>query len=571
MLPDGVLDVLVSYIGGPRAAVVAGIHGVCRRWHDVVMKHAGWEHACVDEGVGRINRPDGEAVEWSRHFLSYGESLATQSKIMEAVMERKNVFMSGSGGVGKSVLIKVLAEQLTALDMNVHVVATTGMAATLIGGTTLHRWGGVGLAKEPARDLLKRMRYETRKRWRGTDVLILDEVSMLDPELFGKFDEIARILRSCHDKLFGGIQLILSGDFFQLPPVKPEGPYRFVFQHPEWEKGIHCAYILKHVYRTTDALFTEVLGRVRSADHTEEDVAILRTRLGASIPEAEDLGILPTRMYSHRGDVDGYNRQELDKLPGTAHTVVAKFVVKRRNAGGDGHIAQRQYALRYTRAESQALQQCPVARDMRYKNGAQVMLVVNLDPEDGLVNGSRGVVKNVDADGGIEVLFVNGTTRVVEPFKWLHEDARGDKGEAIKLTLTQMPLALAWAYTVHKSQGSTLDAAIMDLGPRVFMPGMSYVSLSRVRSLKAMSLSALDPTAIRADPLVKAYYSYIERNGTHKGFCATINKMVFPTMHEMRSLVRALPAIKKRRDEARKRIADAAAETESPTKRAKLE
>lgn len=455
-------------------------------------------------------------------------------------------------------MISVMAKQLTDLGMTVRIAATTGMAATLIGGTTLHRWGGVGLAKEDVATLLRKMRRETRQRWRDTDVLIIDEVSMLDPELFGKFDELARKIRGCHNKLFGGIQLILSGDFLQLPPVKPEGQFRFAFQHPEWEKGVHRTYVFKHVYRTTDALFTDVLGRVRTGDQNAEDVQILKTRIGARIGEAEDLGILPTRLYSHRMNVDDYNKSQLDALTDAPRASSTQISVKRRS-GGDGHTSQRRYVLGYTRAENQAFGQCPIGRSMEYKNGAQVMLVVNLDPDEDLVNGSRGVVTDAHAEDGVEVRFLNGETRVVEPFTWKYDDARGDKGEDITLTLKQFPLALAWAYTVHKAQGATLDAAVMDLGARVFGSGMSYVSLSRVRSLKSLSFIALDAGAIRADPLVKAYYAYIENNGTHKGFRATVNKIVFPTTREMCSLVKILPKLKERREAAaaaRKRAAE---------------
>lgn len=339
-----------------------------------------------------------------------------------------------------------MAEKLEKMGLTVCVAATTGMAATLIGGITLHRWGGIGLAKEPVKDLLRKMRRETRERWRETDVLIIDEVSMLDPEMFGKYDEIAQHLRSCRGGLFGGIQIIASGDFLQLPPVKPDGEHRFVFQHPAWEKGIDKTFVFKHIYRTTDALFTEVLSRVRTADHTTDDIEILKTRLHSRIPDAEALGILPTRMYSHRGDVDTYNRTQLDALEGEARSCTA--VVKVRRTGAH-HAAQRRYALNYSRAENQAAQACPVGRTIEYKDGAQVLCVVNLDQEAGLVNGSRGVVTDAHHPDGIEVLFLNGETRVIEPFPWKHDGMRGDKGEAITLEYRQIPLALAWAYTVR--------------------------------------------------------------------------------------------------------------------------
>jgi ATP-dependent DNA helicase PIF1 len=487
---------------------------------------------------------------------------------MAAVMRRKNVFMTGQGGTGKTMNITLLNEQLTAMGNKVYVVATTGMAATLIGGTTIQRWAGVGFGKDEVPELMKRMRRDVRARWRETDILIIDEVSMLDPDLLVKLDAIGKHIRGKRNEFFGGIQVIASGDFLQLPPVKPEGGFQYVFQHPLWESGIDKTFVFKYVYRTTDVLFTDVLSRVRTGDHTVEDVQILGTRLHAPLSDAEALGILPTQLYSLRANVDSYNSQKLAELDGDAVVYVATMSVRRRDVD---HTAKGRYGLRYERAQRAAETSCAVAREMRYKDGAQVMLVINLDPDNGLVNGARGVVTDAHAEGGIEVVFTSGEKRLIEPFGWKHDTARGDRGEAIVLTYTQIPLALAWAYTVHKSQGSTLDCAVMDIGARTFQAGMAYVALSRVRSLMSFSLSSFDPTCIRADSLVRSYYAYIERFGTHKGFGATVNRIPFPTLREIRGLVNQLPAIARRRREAQKRRAegDAVRENGDELKRAR--
>ena len=550
-LPDVAVERILHYVGVlPSRA--AGWTGVSRQWKRILSTHADWEDACEEMGLGGMTRPDGEKIDFGGHYLSYAESRFTQRSLMRAVIEGKNVFMTGAGGTGKTVLLGLLKEKLTELGLSVCVTATTGMAATLIGGTTIHRWAGVGLAKEPAPDLLKRMGRDTRKRWRDTDVLMIDEISMMDADLFAKFDEIAKTLRGDHGRVFGGIQLITSGDYLQLPPIKPEGAYSFLFQHPLWESGIERVFLFKHVYRTTDVLFTDVLSRVRTADHTQEDVEILKTRLHVDLSEARALGILPTRMYSHRADVDGYNATKLAELTGQERVCRASVRVTRRKLPGMAHSANNRYLLRHERAEKQAENSCPVARVMKYKDGAQVLLTVNLDPDVDLVNGSRGVVTDAQADEGIEVKFLTGETRVIKPFEWTDSEARGDKGEAITLRYAQIPLALAWSYTVHKSQGATLDCAEIDLGARVFAPGMSYVALSRVRALKSLSLLALDPSAIRADGLARSYYAYLERYGTHRGFRGTINRIPFPTVREIRGLVQQLPAIKRRRDAVRK-------------------
>ena len=549
-LPDPAVACILSYVGVHEARLL-GWAVVSRQWNRIISSHDDWKDVCRALGLGEISRPDGEPIDFGRYYLSYAESRFTQRILMRAVLKRKNVFITGGGGVGKTMMLGLFKENLTELGMRVHVTATTGMAATLIGGTTIHRWAGVGLAKEPAAELLKRMRRDTRDRWRDTDVLIIDEISMMDADLFAKYDEIAKHLRGNHGQVFGGIQLITSGDYLQLPPVKPEGAYSFLFQHPLWETGIDKVFLFKHVYRTTDALFTDVLTRVRTGDHTAEDVEVLKTRLHVDLSEARAMGILPTRMYSHRADVDKYNATELEKLEGEERVCRASVRVTRRKVQGMSHSANGRYLLRHERAEKQAENSCPVAKVMKYKDGAQVLLTVNLDPAADLVNGSRGVVTDAQADGGIEVKFLTGETRVIAPYEWIDNEARGDKGEALTLKYVQVPMALAWSYTVHRSQGSTLDCAEVDLGVRVFAPGMSYVALSRVRKLGALSLLALDPSAIRADTLARSYYAYLERHGTHKGFRATINRIPFPTVREIRGLVQQLPALKRRRDASR--------------------
>lgn len=560
-LPDWAVALILHH-AGVLTARRSGWAGVSQMWRRVLSEHPDWEEVCDAEGLYHITRPDDMPIQWGAYYLSWAESQAEQIALMRAVLLGHNVFLTGSGGSGKTSLINVISASLREDEGRaVHVTATTGMAATLIGGTTIQRWAGVGLGKEPVRDLLRKLGSDARRRIRTTDVLIVDESSMLDPDLFDKYDEIAKRVRGEHSRLFGGIQLILSADFFQLPPINPEGQYRFLFQHPKFERGIDDTFVFRHVYRATDALFAEILARVRSGDTTLEDIEILRTRMHKPLEEAEALGVLPTRMYSHKANVQSHNNEQLALLPGEPRVWAAESRISRRNVEGDGYsrathsAASRGYNLGYVRALQQMESSCPVQSTMVYKDGAQVMLTVNLDPDSDLVNGSRGVVVDGGAHGsdkGIEVQFANGVRRVIGRFTWSNDHARGDRGEDITLKYKQIPLALAWAYTIHKSQGATLDCAIMDLGSRVFQEGMSYVSLSRVRSLFSLSLEALDPNAIRADPLVKAFYAYIDRNGTHKGFSQSISHVIFPTAEEMFALVRQLPEIKERRDAARR-------------------
>ncbi len=460
-VPETVLSCIMSHLGVV-CCVQAGYAGVSRRWRRVLWDHADWESVCDGKAMYHVTRSDGTRVHWGRYFLSGAESEATQLNIMCAVLRGENIFITGEGGCGKTMLLDLIATQLRKSEVRVHVTATTALAATLISGTTLHRWAGLGLAKGTVAELLSSMRRDVRERWTHTDVLVIDECSMLDSELVGKLDLIGQRLRG-NGRFFGGIQLIFSGDFFQLAPVRPSGLYQFAFQMPQFESGVDHVFVLKHNHRSTDAQYTELLGRVRSGDHTVDDVALLETRLQRKLDDGSTYhpldggdaalrGVLPTRLHARRIEVQEFNSARLAELKG--NEIEFRAVAGARSCGESSYYSAvgPAYSLAgASTALSQFEASCAVYQSMRYKIGAQVVLVVNISPDRGLVNGSRGVVTDTHRfTNAVQVRFANGEHCLIHPHTWHQKEVRGDHGQPIDFCYSQMPLALAWAVTVHK-------------------------------------------------------------------------------------------------------------------------
>jgi ATP-dependent DNA helicase PIF1 len=280
-----------------------------------------------------------------------------------------------------------------------------------------------------------------------------------------------------NDRPFGGIQLILSGDFLQLPPVKD----RWLFESDKWNDLQFSAFIFEEPQRYSDLKWFHFLLRARKGDISQKDVAMLRERVEAYEKLKENtLSVKPTILYSRRVDVESYNKTELDKLEGKMFTYQAV----------DTFSAYKPSAIReyYTKPLEDTI---PTVISL--KIGAQVMLKVNFDVDNCLVNGSRGVIIEL-TPYIVSVKWVNGTVSLITPYTWEQKDKKACA------TRTQIPLILAWSATIHKSQGCTLDSVVCDIGNSVFCPGQAYVALSRVRCLEGLYLSGFKPSSIMADP-----------------------------------------------------------------------
>ncbi len=491
---------------------------------------------CEDAGIANVSRPDGVPVDWKAVYEGHQESVATLARATDAVMEGLSVFITGQAGTGKTVCLTNFVQRLLAKDKEVHVTAFTGMAALLVGGTTLHKWIGAGLAEGTVEELVTELSGRARLRWTSTDVLVIDEVSMVSPDLFEKIEQVARILRGCPTKFFGGIQLVCFGDFAQLPAIVNDRERKFVFQSRVWEQGISKVFVLKHIYRQTDELYGGILQRVRVEEHTDEDILILKMRLHKTLSAQKDHNVKATRLYAHNDDVDTINAKELAELPGEADVFKAvAWPVGLPSA----------HLIKFSRAEKMARKYCTAKEELELKVDAQVMLIVNLDQGRGLVNGSRGRVISIthkdgddDDEDEVKVLFANGITTKIKHHDWTFENVLDD-GNGIQFTLMyrQVPLKLCWAATIHKAQGSSLDCAEIDLGERVFVEGQAYVALSRVRSLDGLSLVSLEPSVFKANRLFLSYWRYLIKHGNHRGWLSGVNKIRFPTEQAIGDMV----------------------------------
>ena len=530
-------------------AIKSGAHLVCRRWYELIRRQANWRRQCLRLEIPLLDVPNPDEFDWYPHFASAYTSLKTKNALYQAIASRKNVFISGPGGVGKSRMIDDLRHGFASKDVTVALTAPTGSAAHLIRGCTINRWSSCGIFDGTPEELAGRMRGPAKRKWRDTHVLIIDEVSMLSRAVLEKLDRVARIVRGRPDNFFGGLQVIFSGDFCQLPPVSrdalsPEG--QFVINSPVWEANVDHVFEFHHIFRSQDSRFSELLLRARLGTITDEDYALLQSRVNAPIEHIEGTGIIPTQLYAHNDDADRANAGFLAALETPAKEFQMYVGTTLRTSEDDQFRRPDGRRFAAVRAETAVKKNCPVPETLVLKKGAQVILVVNVDPDNGLVNGARGVVEDVDHPKGPVVRFASGLV-VIERHTWERPEL-SDNNEPVTVTVRQYPLKLGWAMTVHRSQGVTLNAAVIDLGVNNFAAGMAYVQLSRVKSLASLSISNLDRASIFTNPTAKNFYDFLVRTKSHKGFVDQLSSTMFPLIGEMLELADEIPRITAERE-----------------------
>ena len=421
---------------------------------------------------------------------------AEQKRAYEIITcQKKNVALLGLPGCGKTFLISYMYDAFLQQGRKVALTALTGCAALLLHrrAMTLHSWAGVGLAKDPVDKLLQKVRKSPSalKRWIMTDVLIIDEVSMMTPEFLEKLDAIAKKIRK-NTKPMGGLQIVLVGDFYQLPPVVTDGKeVCFIFESPLWKEVVHEIVELKQIMRQNDPVFQDIITHARDGSLTQAHMDVLHSRMNL---DWKSLRIMPTLIFSRRAEVTLVNQQNLEALEGKARKYEASTVF-----GPECKLPQDSTDVKYAVAK--------LDRDSSYeetlvlKKNAQVMLLQNR-MDDRLVNGSRGIVVGFGPEPGYYpiVEFLGGSEPVlIEPFAWESDTCEG-------VFRKQIPLRLAYAVTIHKSQGATLDCALIDIGEKTFECGQAYVALSRVKSLDSLYIWDVEPSAFKTNPKVIAFY-----------------------------------------------------------------
>lgn len=433
----------------------------------------------------------------------------TQSEALSILKTGANVFLTGEPGSGKTHTVREYVSWLRDRGIEPSITASTGIAATHIGGFTIHSWSGIGIKRTLDRYELDRIANNKRvyTRVKNARVLIIDEVSMLSDRTLGMVDAVCREIRR-NEEPFGGLQIVLVGDFFQLPPVisdyressfgsnqteeqgNPEEDVpsldfdsgekivkksrsNFAFGSDAWRKANPLVCYLSEQHRQEDAAFLDFLSAVRRGEVEEKHKALLRTRY-SKVPK-KDI----TQLYSHNADVDHINTAELGKLSGSPKVFVMT------DQGPDPLV------LSLKRG-------CLSPEALSLKIGARVMFTKNDIIARQFANGTLGVITGFSKETGTPVVQTNsGKTIVTEPTGWNLEDAG-----RVLANITQIPLRLAWAITVHKSQGMSLDAAHMNLSD-AFEYGQGYVALSRVRTLAGLSLAGLNTRALEVHPEIR--------------------------------------------------------------------
>lgn len=399
-----------------------------------------------------------------------------QAQALHIMMSGANVFLTGSPGAGKTYVLNQFVGYAAKQHKTVAITASTGIAATHIGGSTIHSWSGLGIRDSLDQRDLHQLAGNAKlvKRYNATDILVIDEVSMLHGARLNMINQVCKLLRKS-EAPFGGLQVILVGDLFQLPPVS-RGSLDIDFVHVSeaWQElNLQVCYISEQHRQTGDELLT-LLETMRSGELEELHQEIINKRLGTK--PADDKKI--TRLYAHNVDIDQVNQKHLHAL----NTDTYEYVMDTT-----GPTAKVEQLVRGVLAPE----------ILELKVGAEVMFVAN-NSSGKFANGTRGTVTGFKDDEPA-VTLQNGKTIVVEPHSWkLEEDGR------TRAEVSQFPLRLAWAITIHKSQGMSLDAAIVDLS-RSFTPGMGYVALSRVRSLDGLYLSGINAMALKLHPQIYSF------------------------------------------------------------------
>jgi ATP-dependent DNA helicase PIF1 len=407
-----------------------------------------------------------------------------QQEALDSFKKEKSIFLTGPAGTGKSVTLKEIIKYCEEENKNFGVTATTGTAGFLISGKTLHSYLGIGLAKDSPQQMFEFVRYKlthVAKKLRELDVLIIDEISMLDKELFDKISAYLCLLRRS-SKPFGGLQLVLTGDFCQLEPVNGE----YCFLSDVWKKiNMETIYLHKLIRQDGDTKFQKMLSKFRYGICSEKNYQIL-----LSLKNTEFGDVKPTKLYPRNVDVDRINKEEYDKLIKSGAEII-KYTTRLPSTNKKDKEKSDKW-----------IKSLELPEYVELCIGAQVVILANINQDAGIVNGTRGVITSLNKNK-VTIKRVNGMIIDIEYHKSVNIE---DKD----LVAEYMPLKLAYALSIHRSQGMTLDAIEIDIGQKIFAAGQAYTAISRAKNLKSIKVVAVSKNSFIVNQFVKEFYQKIE-------------------------------------------------------------
>ncbi len=464
----------------------------------------------------------------------------TQKEALLILRTGANVFLTGSPGSGKTHTIRAYIDWLRQHSIEPAITASTGVAATHIHGMTLHAWSGLGILDRFTPYDIDQIagKEPVAKRIQKTSVLIIDEISMLSAVILDGVDAVCRQVRG-NDMPFGGLQVIMVGDFFQLPPIVRSGSTTpFAFQSQAWHALNPITCYLTEQHRQDDRTFLSLLGAIRSGTFAEDEAETLQDRFSTIDKVPLDI----PRLYTHNADVDTLNAAQLKALPGDSH-------IYEMATSGKANLIE---GLK---------RGCLSPEKLVLKENAVVMCTKN-NNSLGYVNGTIGKIVGFEPGTLYPILETMDERRItIPPTEWVVED----EGK-IRASISQIPLRLAWAITIHKSQGQSLDAAAMDLS-RAFEYGQGYVALSRVRTLEGLYLLGWSARAAAVHPEVaRRDFEFQEASVTAEDFFKELDSFGERALLEQRFIqasggvveaVEVLPATKKSKPKGRQTTFDA--------------
>lgn len=416
-------------------------------------------------------------------------------------IQGENIFITGPGGTGKSLLIKHIKK--------IQVCAMTGCAALLLSckAKTLHSWSGIGLGNGTIEQHINKIISSAFKKavWKNIDTLIIDEVSMMSKKIMEMLDAIGKKIRK-NNNPFGGIQLIFSGDFYQLPPVgnkdEPD-TMKFCFESEFWSKTFkkdnHIE--LKKIFRQKDEEYCKILNEIREGRLKRSSLNKLLEQVSKNKEDNKSTEIIPTKLFPVRNKVDVINNEQIGYLKGPEYIFESKFNLEVPISETEKKINKSKFTSEQIKSELEYIQgNLLCEKILKLKVGAQVMSIANIEYPNGIIcNGSQGIIKEFNEKGFPLVKFHSGFEITMNSHIWPSENIPG-------IGVSQIPLILSWAITIHKSQGASLDKAEIDAGSSIFECGQTYVALSRVKSLNGLYLTSFDVNKIRINKKVREFY-----------------------------------------------------------------